>query len=294
MLNNEAISGIGGGIEKDQVLGAVNKFYDLVTSFYENGWGTSFHFAPRWKEETIRESLKRHEHFLASHLELQPGHKVLDVGCGVGGPLREIARFSSVRITGVNNNEYQIKRGTELNRVAGVDDTCDFVKTDFMKMPFPDNSFDAVYAMDATCHAPDLVGCYKEINRVLKPGQCFAVYEWCMTDSFDPNNQQHQKIKADIEIGNGLPDIRSTTECCDAMKQAGFQIIRAKDLDVDSPVPWYLPLESSPRLSGFRGFLTKIQIMALEAVGIAPKGSQRVHSFLQKAGDGLAKGGSTS
>lgn len=38
-------------------------------------------------------------------------------------------------------------------------------------------------------------GCYKEIYRVLKPGQCFAAYEWCMTDAFDPNNQEHQKIK---------------------------------------------------------------------------------------------------
>lgn len=38
-------------------------------------------------------------------------------------------------------------------------------------------------------------GCYKEIYRVLKPGQYFAAYEWCMTDAFDPNNQEHQKIK---------------------------------------------------------------------------------------------------
>lgn len=39
------------------------------------------------------------------------------------------------------------------------------------------------------------VGCYKEICRVLKPGQCFAAYEWCMTDSFDLHNKEHQTIK---------------------------------------------------------------------------------------------------
>lgn len=39
------------------------------------------------------------------------------------------------------------------------------------------------------------VGCYKEIHRVLKPGQCFAAFEWCMTDSFDPNNEEHLNIK---------------------------------------------------------------------------------------------------
>ncbi|KAJ6345423.1 hypothetical protein OIU78_008149 [Salix suchowensis] len=241
----------------------VNKYYDLVTSFYEFGWGESFHFAPRFKEESLRESIKRHEHFLALQLGLKPGQKVLDVGCGIGGPLREIARFSSTTITGLNNNEYQISRGKELNRITGVDRTCDFVKGDFMKMPFPDNVFDAVYAIEATCHAPDAYGCYSEIYRVLKPGQCFAAYEWCMTDSFDPLNQEHQKIKAEIEIGDGLPDIRLTGQCIDALKKAGFEVI----------------------------FFTKNMVKALEYVGLAPKGSQRVQDFLEKAAEGLVEGG---
>ncbi|GMY34601.1 cycloartenol-C-24-methyltransferase [Fagus crenata] len=76
----------------------VNKYYDLVTSFYEFGWGESFHFAPRWKGESLRESIKRHEHFLALQLDLKPGQKVLDVGCGIGGPLREISRFRYIHM----------------------------------------------------------------------------------------------------------------------------------------------------------------------------------------------------
>ncbi|KAI3779366.1 hypothetical protein L2E82_09082 [Cichorium intybus] len=210
---------------EEAILQQVNKYYDLVTSFYEYGWGESFHFAPRWKGESLKESIKRHEHFLALQLGLKPGQKVLDVGCGIGGPLREIARFSSTSVMGINNNEYQITRGKALNQVAGVDRTCDFIKADFMKMPFPENIFDVVYAIEATCHAPDAVGCYKEIYRVLKPGQSFAAYEWCMTDAFDPNNQDHQKIKAEIEIGDGLPDIRSTRQCLAALKEAGFEVI---------------------------------------------------------------------
>lgn len=113
-------TGLGGKMDKSDVLSAVdkyekyhvcyggdeeerranysdmvNKYYDLATSFYEFGWGESFHFAHRWKGESLRESIKRHEHFLALQLGLKPGHKVLDVGCGIGGPLREIARFRS-------------------------------------------------------------------------------------------------------------------------------------------------------------------------------------------------------
>ncbi|KAK6928765.1 Methyltransferase type 11, partial [Dillenia turbinata] len=185
----------------------------------------------------------------------------------------------------------------ELNCIAGVDRVCNFVKGDFMKMPFVDNSFDAVYAIEATCHAPDPVGCYKEIYRVLKPGQYFAAYEWCLTDSYDPSNQTHQKIKVEIEVGSGLTDIRLRTECLEAVKEAGFEVVWEKDLAKESPVPWYQPLDSHRlSFSNFRTthigrFFTRTLLIALERVGLAPKGSQRVQAFLEQAADGLVEGG---
>ncbi|MCY3856941.1 MAG: hypothetical protein OXF78_11685, partial [Rhodospirillales bacterium] len=40
-----------------------NTYYDLVTDFFEYGWGQSFHFAPRAKGESFAASLARHEHY---------------------------------------------------------------------------------------------------------------------------------------------------------------------------------------------------------------------------------------
>ena len=60
---------------------------------------------------------------------------------------------------------------------------------------------------------------------MLKPGQYFALDELCLTDKFDPNNTKHRAIKAEIELGCGLPDIRSTRQCIQAMKDAGFEVI---------------------------------------------------------------------
>ena len=48
------------------------------------GWGTSFHFARMFKDSTFKECISRHEDFLALKLNLKPGMKCLDVGCGVG------------------------------------------------------------------------------------------------------------------------------------------------------------------------------------------------------------------
>jgi len=63
---------------------------------------------------------------------IQAGMKVLDVGCGVGGPAREIAKFTDAHITGLNNNDYQIERAKRYAAREGLSHQLDFVKGDFM------------------------------------------------------------------------------------------------------------------------------------------------------------------
>jgi cyclopropane fatty-acyl-phospholipid synthase-like methyltransferase len=76
---------------------------------------------------------------------LKPGMRVLDVGCGVGGPAREIAGFADVTIVGLNNNDFQIGRANAKTRKAGLSDKVSFSKGDFMKLSeqFGEGSFDA-------------------------------------------------------------------------------------------------------------------------------------------------------
>ena len=83
----------------------VNAYYELATLFYEWGWGQCFHFSYKLKGETFATATARHEYFLAGKLGLKAGDKVLDCGCGIGGPMRNIARFTRAQITGVTLNE---------------------------------------------------------------------------------------------------------------------------------------------------------------------------------------------
>jgi len=71
--------------------------------------------------------------------------RVLDVGCGVGGPALEIVRFSDATIVGLNNNDFQLGRARGYTKKAGLDDRVTYVKGDFMKLSeqFGENSFDA-------------------------------------------------------------------------------------------------------------------------------------------------------
>jgi sterol 24-C-methyltransferase len=161
-------------------------YYDGATELYEYGWAKSFHFSRFYKGESFAASLARHEHYLSSYMQLRPGMRVLDVGCGVGGPAREIAQFSDANIVGLNNNDFQVLRARKYTKQAGLENQVTFVKGDFMKLAeqFGENSFDAVYAIEATCHAPTWEGVYGEIMKVLKPGGVVSAASFFNVNTF--------------------------------------------------------------------------------------------------------------
>lgn len=276
-----------------------NKYYNLVTDFYEYGWGKSFHFAPRAQGESFPKSLARHERHLASRLELRPGMRVVDLGCGVGGPLREIARFSGATIVGVNNNAYQIERARKLTDEAGLGHLAEFLECDFMHMDVPDNSLDAAYAIEATIHAPTKVDCYAEVFRVLRPGGCFAAYEYCMTKRFDPNDPRQRQIKRDLEVGGALSDIPLPHRVDDALRQVGFELLETEDLAAygGPGIPWYQPLAGSGiSFASFRStragrFVTHLTLQLMEALGIVPRGTVRVSGLLNTCASAMVASG---
>lgn len=280
----------------------VNAYYELATLFYEIGWGTSFHFATRRKHEDFTQSIKRHEYYLASKLGGQlDGKKLLDCGCGVGGPYRNIAKFTGADITGVTLNEYQVQRGNKISSDDNLLALCRSVQGDFMDLPFADASFDGAYAIEATCHAPDRVGVYSEIYRVLKPGAYFAMYEWCLTPKYDPSIEEHRVIKKKIEEGDGLPDMARTGEIDDAIAKVGFEVLESRDVALDElpgDIAWYMPLTPSWNIFSQRFQFTKIGkkmtingLRLLEKIGLAPAGTCKVQQMLLEGGYGCARGG---
>lgn len=83
-----------------------------------------------WAKLTLTGS--RHEHYLAAKVGITENSTVLDVGCGIGGPAREICRFTDCNIVGLNNNDYQIERAMMHTETAGLTPKMKYVKGDFM------------------------------------------------------------------------------------------------------------------------------------------------------------------
>ena len=286
-------------VRKQHYQEMVNQYYDLVTDFYEFGWGRSFHFASRKRHESFRDSLIRHERFLAEAIGLHPGMRVLDVGCGVGGPMRLMAKEFGAYVVGLNNNEFQLGKCEDYNKAAGLQHQTEILQGDFMKIPAPEASFDAAFQIEATPHAPDKEGAFAETWRVLRPGGIFGGYEWCTTPGYIAADPAHQEIKKDIETGNGLPDIASFEDVIRALRRAGFVVIESFDAaDTSDPeTPWYRALEGRdlsltglPR-SAIGRFVTTWTLRLLEPLRIVPKGATDVQELLNVAADNLVAGG---
>jgi len=290
---------------RDEYATLTRHYYNLATDLYEYGWGTSFHFCRFSKGEPFRQALARHEHYLALKMGLKENMKVLDVGCGVGGPAREIVKFSGANVIGFNNNDYQIERATRYGEQEGLSHKLSYVKGDFMQMQFEDSSFDAVYAIEATVHAPSLEGIYSEIFRVLKPGGVFGVYEWLMTDAYDNTNPRHREIRLGIEEGDGISNMEKIDVALAAIKAAGFELELNEDLaDRPDELPWYFPISGDlkymqsiwdlPTLARMtkigRGTVHRL-VGGLETIGLAPRGTQKTADSLAKAADCLVAGG---
>ena len=283
----------------DEYAPMVERYYKLVTDFYEFGWGPSFHFAATKKGESLEQSIVRHQHLLGDALSLQPGMNVLDVGCGVGGPQRSLAKKYGATITGLNISEYQLQKCEEYNKESGLDELCHVLPGDFMDIPAEEESFDAAYHIEAIAHAPDKQTVYEELFRVLKPGSIFAGYEWCMTPLYNGNNPEHREIKEAIEFGNALPQIASFSEVDHGLQSAGFELIAAHDqaLEADPNTPWYRPLEGS--VTTLRGFprstfgrkLTSMTLRAVESLRLVPQGAFETQEILNIAADSLVAGG---
>lgn len=282
------------------------QYYNLATDFYEYGWSQSFHFCRFGPRETLSQAIARHEHYLAHCIGIKKNMKVLDVGCGVGGPAREISKFTGCYITGLNINAYQVQRAARYARQDGMAEQLQFVQGDFMHMPFSDATFDAVYAIEATVHAPSLRGVYSEIFRVLKPGGVFGVYEWVMTDEYDNNNPEHRQIRLDIEQGDGIANMVKAADAVTAIKEAGFELIDYEDLSVrNDRSPWYWPLDGEGwkyaqtmsdvlmtfRMTRWGRFVAHNFMALLETFRLAPPGTKKTGDSLAKASEALVLGG---
>jgi len=155
---------------------------DGILEFY---WGEHIHLGHYGSPTQRKDFLKAKEDFVHEMVRwgylnrLPPGTTVLDVGCGIGGSSRILARDYGFVVTGVTISPSQVRRAQEL---TSPELPVRFQIDDAMSLSFPDASFDVVWSIEAGPHMPVKAVFARELLRVLRPGGSLVLADWNQRD----------------------------------------------------------------------------------------------------------------
>jgi len=114
-----------------------------------------------------------------TRLDLAPGEKLLDLGCGEGRHAITAYLEGEVQVVGVDLSLHDLgtasQRFTEFEDPALTNRCLSFINGSGLELPFADATFDKVICAEVLEHIPHYEGMLDEIRRVLKPGGLFAV-----------------------------------------------------------------------------------------------------------------------
>ena len=176
-------------------------------------------------------------------LETRDRH-ILDIGCGIGGPAREMAATHGAHVVGIDLEGPLIERAKMDASAAGLSERCTFRQVEAGPLDFEDQSFDIVVSSGALTQTAEKAAVFEEIMRVLKPGGWISLYDW-MKSPGEYSDAMHYWFKME-----GLTYAMVTQKEQDALlRSAGFGSVASEDATA-----WYCR-EASAEYERIRGEL---------------------------------------
>jgi tocopherol O-methyltransferase len=214
---------------------------DRIRAYYDETWGDyrwlwlsprnyAIHFG-YWDSttRTHAQSLREMNRALADRIGVQPGQRVLDAGSGVGGSALWLARERGAEVVGVTLVASQVARARRFAAEAGLAGRVIFAQEDYTSTSFPAGSFDAVWAVESICHAPEKALFAREARRLLKPGGRLGMVEYMRVSRPLPTPADEDLMRSWLS-GWAIPDIATQEEWTEWVSEADFDEIEISDI----------------------------------------------------------------
>ncbi|HWG86025.1 MAG TPA: class I SAM-dependent methyltransferase, partial [Deinococcales bacterium] len=205
----------------------VRDYYDHQSESILRSLGATFQ-AGTLKDAQDEDPWRATNHWMASRAGLRSGMRVLDAGCGAGGPALDVARLlPGLTVEGVTLSGEQAAAGARLACDAGLHDRVRLTVADYHSLPFADESFDAVLFLESAGYSPDLARALLEARRVLRPGGLLY-----LKDAFRLERDLSPQEAVELAEFNRTYRFRTRrlSEAVAAARAAGFEVRRAEDL----------------------------------------------------------------
>lgn len=156
---------------------------------------------------------------LASHLPTTDGVRLLDIGCGRGGPALHLADRFKFHVTGVDLVPYNIRTATENAR--GTHFETEFVVGDAKQPPFTADSFAACTAIDALVYVPDRNRVFTSVADILEPGGILVVSDLVMQSDI---RERERGLVDSFADAWDMPSVGTVEQYAAALDDAGFDL----------------------------------------------------------------------
>ena len=212
---------------------------------------------------------------LARFSGLAKGMKVLDLGCGVGGPARVLAAEFGCNVTGIDLLEEYCEAATMLTEHTGWSHKVNFQQGDMTRLAFEDQTFDVVWTLHTIMNIEDKTKLFDSVFRIPKPGGRFALYEICAGANVPPYFPVPWAGDASMSFLLSPDDLRGR------MKKSGFEERQWQDASHAS-IKWFQAIAKIRAASGGKSGRHSGKISGNKSGGEAPgeKGSRPGISLL--------------
>jgi len=181
---------------------------------------------------------------LAQAAGLRSTMRVLDIGSGIGGTSRCLAKEFGCRVTGIDLTDEYCQVASMLTAKVGLDGLIDYHQGDATNLPFEDNEFDVVWTEHVAMNVPNKRRFYSEMYRVLRPGGTLAIYD-VLAGSSTP-------VLFPVPWAR-TPDtsfLVSPEELRELLRDSGFTVSDWKDTTAEAR-EWFVNLAERIRREGF-------------------------------------------
>jgi cyclopropane fatty-acyl-phospholipid synthase-like methyltransferase len=209
--------------------------YDLVL------WGSKhFGFYPsRTADISEKQAQELMQDLVAEKLSLREGQEVLDAGCGQGVVATYLARKYACNVAGITIVPFEVRKARALAKGFGLERQTSFHEMDYLNTSFANDTFDAVYTIEALVHSPDAESTLKEFFRVLKPDGRLALFEYTIAQDSEFTDREMETLNNIIE-GSAMLGLKSFRhdELPKTIKRIGFENAEEQDITLNVGPSW--------------------------------------------------------
>jgi tocopherol O-methyltransferase len=229
----------------------VAQHYDVLSPYYRSLWGEHMHhgYWVHGDESREKAQIQLNEH-LARVAEVQPGARILDIGCGIGGSSFFLAKSYGASVTGISTSPVQIEMANRAAQERQANTNFLLMDAEALQLP---HRFDVLWSIESISHYQDPAKFFAGAVKLLKPGGTFALTDFFRNEGLTQNTRK--KYIDSIE-NSLLLELHEMNDYTEFLTTGGLQVRQCEVLNKNCTKTWDIPwdiLEKKP----FWGLLAK-------------------------------------